>query len=76
LVRERLATQRLTLSAEEVAVVCRQLPAAPAQSIVKFLQEWAELVEGADDPTLARQRALLASALDQCTSVAIRRAAA
>ena len=76
LVRERLATQRLTLSAEEVAVVCRQLPAAPAQSIVKFLQEWAELVEGADDPTLARQRVLLASALDQCTSVAIRRAAA
>jgi len=76
LVREHLATQRLTLSAEEVAVVCRQLPAAPTPSIVKFLQEWAELVEGADDPTLSRQRVLLASAFDQCAPVASRRAAA
>ena len=75
-VRERLATQRLTLSAEEVAVVCRQLPAAPAQSIVAFLQEWAELVEGSEDPTLSRQRVLLASAFDQCAPVASRRAAA
>jgi hypothetical protein len=75
-VRERLASQRLTLSAEEVAVVCRQLPEAPMPSIVEFLQEWVELVEGSDDPTLSRQRALVASALDRWTPVAIRRAAA
>jgi hypothetical protein len=75
-VRERLASQRLTLSAEEVAVVCRQLPEAPTPSIVGFLQEWVDLVEGSDDPTLSRQHALVASALDRCTPAAIRRAAA
>ena len=75
-VRERLAAQRLTLSAEEVAVVCRQLPDAPAQSIVEFLQEWVELVEGSDDPTLSRQRVLVAGAFDRCEPVAVRRAAA
>ena len=63
--RERLATQRLILSAEEVAVVCRQLPSAPAKSIVAFLREWVGLVEGSDDPTLSRHRELLAGVLDR-----------
>jgi hypothetical protein len=73
---ERLASQRLTLSAEEVAVVCRHLPEAPTQSIVEFLQEWVELVEGSDDPTLSGHRALVAGALDRCEPVTVRRAAA
>jgi hypothetical protein len=63
-IHERLAAQRLVLSAEEVAVVCRQLPQAPAQPVLVFLREWAELVEGSDDPALARQRELLTGALD------------
>jgi len=63
-IHERLAAQRLVLSAEEVAVVCRQLPQAPAQPVLVFLREWAELVEGTDDPALSRQRELLAGALD------------
>ena len=75
-VRERLASQRLTLSAEEVAVVCRRLPEAPTPSIVEFLQEWVELVEGSDDPTLSRHRELLAGVLDHCAPVAGRLEAA
>jgi len=75
-VRERLASQRLTLSAEEVAVVCRHLPEAPTPSIVEFLQEWVELVEGSDDPTLSRHRELLAGVLDHCAPVAGRLEAA
>jgi hypothetical protein len=75
-VHERLAAQRLTLSAEEVAVVCRQLPPAPTSSIVVFLREWVELLEGADDPTLSRQRELVASALERCAPVAAQLAAA
>jgi hypothetical protein len=62
-VHERIAAQRLSLSAEEVAVVCRQLPPAPAKSIVAFLREWAELVEGSSDPTLSRHYELVASVL-------------
>jgi hypothetical protein len=73
---ERLASQRLTLSAEEVAVACQRLPEAPAQLIVEFLREWAELVQGSDDPTLSRQRVLVASALDRCKPGPVRRAAA
>ena len=75
-VRERLASQRLTLSAEEVAVVCRHLPVAPTPWIVEFLQEWVELVEGSDDPTLSRHRELLAGVLDHCAPVAGRLEAA
>jgi hypothetical protein len=63
-IHERLAAQRLILSAEEVAVVCRHLPPAPAKQVLMFLREWAELVEGSDDPALSRQRELLAGALD------------
>ena len=63
-IHERLAAQRLILSAEEVAVVCRHLPPAPAKPVLVFLREWSELVEGSDDPALARQRELLAAALD------------
>jgi hypothetical protein len=66
-VLERLAALRLSLSAGEVAVVCRQLPPSPAKSIVAFLHEWAELVEGSDDPTLSRHSEWLAGALDRCS---------
>jgi len=64
-VHERLAALRLSLSADEVAVVCRQLPLAPAKSIVQFLHEWAELIEGADDPALSHQHDLVAGQLDR-----------
>ena len=73
---ERLAAQRLSLSAEEVAVVCRQLPATPAKPVLAFLREWAELVEASDDRTLSRQHELVANALERCRPAAIRRAAA
>lgn len=63
-IHERLAAQRLILSAAEVAVVCRHLPPAPAKPVLGFLREWVELVEGSDDPALSRQRELLAGALD------------
>lgn len=62
-VLERLATQRLTLSVEEVATVCRRLPPAPAKSIDQFLRAWAELLEGSKDASLARQRAMIAAVL-------------
>jgi hypothetical protein len=75
-VHERLAAQRLILSAEEVAVVCRHLPAAPAKQVLMFLREWAELVEGSDDPSLSRQRELLVGALDGSSLPAARRVAA
>lgn len=75
-VHERLAAQRLSLSAEEVAAVCRQLPAAPTKPVLAFLREWAELVEGSGDPTLSRQHELVADALVRCAPAAIRRAAA
>jgi hypothetical protein len=75
-VHERLAAQRLSLSAEEVAVVCRQLPPAPAKSILAFLHEWAQLVEGSEDPALSRQRELLGGALDRCAPVAAQLVAA
>jgi hypothetical protein len=64
-VHERIAAQRLSLSAEEVAVVCRQLLSAPAKSIVAFLREWVGLVEGSSDPTLCRHHVLLADLLDR-----------
>jgi hypothetical protein len=73
---ERIAALRLSLSAEEVAVLCRQLPEAPTQSIVAFLHAWAELLEGSDDPTLLRQHQLLAGALDRCVPAAAQLAAA
>lgn len=69
-VHERLAALRLSLAAEEVEVVCRQLPPAPAMSIVAFLHEWAELVEGSDNPALLRQRELVAGVLDGRAPVA------
>jgi hypothetical protein len=75
-VHERIAAQRLSLSAEEVAVVCRQVPPAPAKPILVFLREWADLVEGSDDPALSRQRELLAGVLDRCAPAAARLAAA
>ena len=64
---ERLAALRLSLTAEEVAVVCRQLPPSPAKSTVAFLHEWAELVEGSDGPTLSRHHELVVGALDLCS---------
>ena len=68
-VHERLAGLRLSLSAEEVEVVCRQLPSSLAMPIVTFLHEWAELVEGSDDPALVRQREVVAGVLDYCAPV-------
>jgi len=65
-VHERLAALRLSLSTEEVAVACRLLPPSPAKSIVQFLQEWAELIEGAEDPALSGQHDLVASLLGRC----------
>lgn len=75
-VHERLAALRLSLSSEEVAVVCRQLPPSPAKSIVAFLHEWAELIEGADDPALSHQHDLVAGQLDHCTPMAAQLVAA
>ena len=75
-VHERLAAQRLSLSAEEVAVVCRQLPPAPVKSIVAFLREWAELVEGSEEPILSRHHELVAGALDRCSQAKAQLAAA
>ena len=60
---ERLATQRLTLSVEEVATVCRQLPAQPGWTTVRFLRQWRELLEGSSDPALRRQHELISAAL-------------
>jgi hypothetical protein len=68
-VHERLAALRLSLSAGEVAIVCRQLPPAPAKPIVRFLQEWTALVEGSGDPTLRRQFDLVTGALHCCSQV-------
>jgi hypothetical protein len=75
-VHERLAALRLSLSTEEVAVTCRQLPPAPAKSIVAFLHEWVELIEGAEDPALSRQHDLLAGVLDRCGPSAVQLVAA
>jgi hypothetical protein len=68
-VQERLAALRLSLSAEEVAAACRQLPPAPAKPIVQFLHEWSALAEGSDDPTLRRQRDLVVGALHCCSQM-------
>ena len=75
-VHERLAALRLSLSSEEVAVVCRQLCPVPAKPVVAFLHEWAELVEGADDPALARQHELVAGQLVRCAQGTARLVAA
>jgi hypothetical protein len=75
-VLERLAALRLSLSAEEVAAVCRQLPPSPAQSIVAFLREWVELVEGSSDPTLSVHHELVAGVLDRCSQARARLVAA
>lgn len=75
-VHERLAAQRLTLSEEEVAVLCRQLSAAQAPSVPPFLREWIEMLDGSEDPALLRQRILLASVLDGCAPAPVRLAAA
>lgn len=75
-VLERLAAQRLTLSEKEVATVCEQLPSAPARPIVLFLRAWTELVEGSTDPSLSRQRTLIAGVLARCDAAIVPLAAA
>jgi hypothetical protein len=75
-VHERLAAQRLSLSPEEVAVVCRQLPPTLAKPIVAFLREWADLVEGSEDPVLRRQRELVGGLLERCALLAVQLVAA
>lgn len=61
---ERLAAQRLTLSVEEVATVCRHLPDRPASTTLRFLRQWLELLEGSSDTALRRQHELISAALD------------
>ena len=65
---ERLAALRLTLSAEEVATVCRHLPAEPGRATIRFLCQWVELLEGSSDTTLRRQHELISTALDESAS--------
>ena len=73
---ERLAAQRLTLSVEEVATICRLLPAGPGGTTVRFLCEWLELLEGSSDAALRRQRDLISEALDGSSADAERLVAA
>jgi len=61
---ERLAAQRLTLSVEEVATICRHLPDRPARTTLRFLRQWLELLEGSSDTALRRQQELISAALD------------
>jgi hypothetical protein len=65
-VSERLASQRLVLAEEEIATICRLLPAHPGRTAIRFLREWLELLEGCDDASLRRQSELLRAALERC----------
>jgi hypothetical protein len=63
-VLQRLASQRLVLTVETVATICRLLPDLPGRATVRFLIEWLELLEGTGDRTLRRQRDLISASLD------------
>ena len=54
-VDERLAAARLTTPIDDVAPLCRQLPARAQRTARRFLDEWRELLEDAGDLTVLRQ---------------------
>ena len=75
-VLQRLASQRLVLSFEAVATVCRLLPERPGRATSRFLAEWLELLEGTGDLALRRQRDLISAAFEARSPDVATRAAA
>lgn len=75
-VNERLASLRLMLTEDEIATICRRLPANPGRIALRFLRAWRELLEGCDDAALRRQSELIRTALEQCAADGRRLAAA